>query len=49
MHDPQTFTAETLPEELAGKMAVLSMVDVGTRVSDVGMRATETTFYVERV
>ena len=49
MHDPQTFTAETMPEELAGKMAVLSMVDVGARVSDVGMRATETTFYVERV
>jgi len=49
MHDPQTFTAETMPEELTGKMAVLSMVDVGTRVSDVGMRATETTFYVERV
>lgn len=49
MHDPQTFTAETLPEELAGKMAVLTMVDVGARVSDVGMRATETTFYVERV
>jgi len=49
MHDPKTYTAETLPEEIAGKMAVLSMIDVGTRVSDVGMRATETTFYVERV
>lgn len=49
MHDPQTYTAETLPEEIAGKMAVLTMVDVGNRVSDVGMRATETTFYVERV
>ena len=49
LHDPQTYTAETLPEEIAGKMAVLTMVDVGNRVSDVGMRATETTFYVERV
>ena len=49
MHDPQTYTAETLPEEIAGKMAVLTMVDVGNRVADVGMRATETTFYVERV
>lgn len=49
MHDPQTYKPETLPEEIAGKMAVLTMVDVGTRVPDVGMRATETTFYVERV
>jgi hypothetical protein len=49
LHDPQTYTAETLPEEIAGKMAVLTMVDVGNRVADVGMRATETTFYVERV
>jgi hypothetical protein len=49
LHDPQTYTTETLPEEIAGKMAVLTMVDVGARVSDVGMRATETTFYVERV
>lgn len=49
MHDPKTYTAETLPEEIAGKMAVLTMIDVGNRVADVGMRATETTFYVERV
>lgn len=49
LHDPKTYIAETLPEEIAGKMAVLTMVDVGSRVADVGMRATETTFYVERV
>lgn len=49
LRDAQTYTAETLPEEIAGKMAVMSMLEVGGRVPDVGMRATETTFYVERV
>lgn len=45
----QNYDEATLPEELAGKMSVLMMVEVGHRVSGVGMRATETTFYVERV
>lgn len=44
-----TYTEDDLPEEIAGKLSVLSMVSAGTRVADVGMRATETTFYVERV
>jgi hypothetical protein len=45
----RTYTADDMPEEIMGKLSVLTMVDVGHRVSDVGMRATETTFYVERV
>ena len=49
MRDAQTYADETLPEEIAGKMAVMTMIEVGARVPDVGMRATETTFYVERV
>lgn len=38
----------TLPEELAGKMAVLSMCAVEQYVPDVGVRATENVFYVAR-
>ena len=45
----RTYTADDMPEEIMGKLSVLTMVDIGHRVSDVGMRATETTFYVERV
>lgn len=46
---PRTYTADDMPEEIMGKLSVLTMVDVGHRVPDVGLRATETTFYVERV
>ena len=38
----------TLPEELAGKMAVLSMCAVEQYVPDVGVRAAENVFYVAR-
>lgn len=46
---PQTYDETTLPEELSGKLAVLMMNEKGHRVPDVGMRATDRTFYVERV
>jgi len=45
----ELYDETTLPEEIAGKLSVLTMTQNGQRVPDVGMRATETTFYVERV
>lgn len=45
---PQTYDETTLPDELSGKLSVLMMNDKGHRVPDVGMRATDRTFYVER-
>lgn len=45
----ELYDETTLPEEIAGKLSVLTMMQNKQRVPDVGMRATETTFYVERV
>lgn len=44
-----TYTEETLPEEIAGRVAVLMMSEVGTYVADVGLRTAECTFFIDRV
>lgn len=46
--DVQRYDESTLPEELAGKLAVLSMCEVDQYVPDVGVRANEKVFYVAR-
>lgn len=45
---PVTYTEETLPEEIAGRIAVLMMSEVGTYVADVGQRTAECTFFIDR-
>ena len=40
------YSQEELPDELAGKVAVLSMVDVETYVEGVGYRAADAVFYL---
>jgi hypothetical protein len=47
MGDPQTLY-DDVPEYLLGRLAVLSMVDVGTFVPGVGFKHTEGLFYVAR-
>ena len=42
------YTEADLPEDIAGKMAVLSMCQVDQYVPDVGIRAQERVFYVAR-
>ena len=44
----QRYTEEQLPEDIAGKLAVLSMCAVKQYVPDVGVRAAEKVFYVAR-
>ena len=43
----QRYTAETLPEDIMGKLSVLSIMDVGSYVKSVGQRTHETMFWVE--
>lgn len=45
---PQVFKADDLPEDIAGKMAALSMLEKGGYVEGLGMKATDTTYWVER-
>ena len=40
------YTQEELPEELAGKLSVLSMLDIEGYVEGVGYRAAESVFYL---
>lgn len=47
MSDPQTLY-DDVPEYLLGRLAVLSMVEVGTFVPGVGFKHTEGLFYVAR-
>ena len=44
----QTFKLEDLPEDIAEKVATLGMVDKGHYVEDVGMKVSDTTFWVTR-
>jgi hypothetical protein len=44
----QTFKMEDLPEDIAEKVATLGMVDKGHYVEDVGMKVSDTTFWVTR-
>ena len=44
--DPTTYTDETIPEEIMGKLAVLSISGVGEYVHEVGYRESEGIFYV---
>jgi chemotaxis signal transduction protein len=44
----QTFKMEDLPEDIAEKVATLGMVDKGHYVEDVGMKVSDTTFWVDR-
>lgn len=46
--ETKTYTEETLPEEISGKMAALMMIELGARVADVGKRVSSTMFFVER-
>lgn len=43
------YTQEELPEELAGKLSVLSMLDIDGYVEGVGYRAAESVFYLRDV
>ena len=45
---PQRFKADDLPEDLMGKLSVLSLLDVGQYTQGVGKRVGETMFWVER-
>ena len=44
----ERYTVDTIPEDIMGKLSVLSMVDAETYVDDVGYRADEGLFYVVR-
>jgi hypothetical protein len=44
----QRFKMEDLPEDIAEKVATLGMVDKGHYVEDVGMKVSDTTFWVTR-
>lgn len=44
----QTFKMEDLPEDIAEKVATLGMVDKGHYVEGVGMKVSDTTFWVDR-
>lgn len=46
--DVQRYHEEQVPEDIAGKLAVLSMCEVDQYVPDVGVRANEKVFYVAR-
>ena len=43
-----TILEKDIPEDMAGKLAVLSIVEDGTYVEDVGMKIDEETFYVAK-
>ena len=44
----QVFKMEDLPEDIAEKVATLGMVDKGHYVEDVGMKVSDTTFWIDR-
>ena len=44
----QTFKMDDLPEDIAEKVATLGMVDKGHYVEDVGMKVSDTTFWIDR-
>lgn len=44
----QTFKMDDLPEDIAEKIATLGMVDKGHYVEDVGMKVSDTTFWIDR-
>jgi hypothetical protein len=46
--ETKTYTEETLPEEISGKMAALTMVGFDARIPEVGKRVSSTMFFVER-
>jgi hypothetical protein len=47
--DIKRYTADTLPEDLMGKLSVLSMLNDGAYVEGVGKRVGETLYWVEGV
>jgi len=44
----QVFKMDDLPEDIAEKVATLGMVDKGHYVEDVGMKVSNTTFWIDR-
>jgi hypothetical protein len=44
----QVFKMDDLPEDIAEKVATLGMVDKGHYVEDVGMKVSDTTFWLDR-
>ena len=42
----ETYTEDTIPEDLSGKLSVLSLCDNDQYVDNVGWRVSETMFYV---
>lgn len=46
--EQRTYNADTLPEDIMGKLSVLSILDDNQYVDDVGYRAGEGMFYVAR-
>jgi hypothetical protein len=44
----QVFKMDDLPEDIAEKVATLGMVDKGHYVEDVGMKVSDTTFWIDR-
>lgn len=48
MGNTVTHTPDTLPHDIAGRVAVLMMTDVDTYVEDVGMRMSPTAFFIDR-
>jgi hypothetical protein len=44
----QVFKMDDLPEDIAEKVATLGMVDRGHYVEDVGMKVSDTTFWIDR-
>jgi len=47
-HTAQTFKMEDLPEDIAEKVATLGMVDNGHYVEGVGMKVSDTRFWIDR-
>lgn len=48
-YEEKVYSQEDIPEEISGKMAVLSMVEQGRYVAGVGYRATENIFFLKSV
>ena len=46
--DPATYTNETIPPEIIGKLAVLTIAGIGEYIHGVGYRESEGIFYVTR-
>jgi hypothetical protein len=45
---PTTYYADELPEEIAGRVSVLNILEEGQYVARVGQKIDETTFWIEK-